>query len=76
MHIQQAHIEMHGKLTWCVGVCVDAQIPHNQKTRGGRFGTVGATTVLVRAWRGVWKLIKLESTRLIKYVTDVIASPQ
>ena len=74
MHIQQTHIAMHGKLTWCVGVCVDAQMP--PKTRGGRFGTVGATMALVRAWRGVWKLIELEGTRLIKYAVDVIASPQ
>ena len=29
---------------------------------------------LVRAWRGVWKLIELEGTRLIKYVADLIAS--
>ncbi|RVW25603.1 hypothetical protein CK203_107698 [Vitis vinifera] len=60
MHIQQTHIAMHGKLTWCVGVlcrCTNATQP---KTRGGRFGTIGATTALVRAWRGVWKLIELE----------------
>ena len=38
--------------------------------------TIGATMALVRAWRGVWKLIELEGTRLIKYAADVIASPQ
>ena len=76
MHIQQTHIAMHEKLTWCVGVRVDAQMSRNQKTRGGRFGTVGVTTALVRAWRGVWKLIELEGTRLIKYAADVIAYPQ
>ena len=31
MHIQQTHIAMHGKLTWCVVACVDAQMPRNQK---------------------------------------------
>ncbi|RVW68794.1 Retrovirus-related Pol polyprotein from transposon RE1 [Vitis vinifera] len=39
--------------------CTNATQP---KTRGGRFGTVGATTALVRAWRGVWKLIELEDS--------------
>ena len=48
MHIQQTHIAMHEKLTWRVGVRVDAQMPRNQKTQGGRFGTVGAITALVR----------------------------
>ena len=37
---------------------------------------VGATMALVRAWKGVWKLIELEGTRLIKYVENVITSPQ
>ena len=37
---------------------------------------IGATTTLVRAWRGVWKLIELEGTRLIKYAADVSAYPQ
>ena len=27
-------------------------------------------------WRGVWKLIELEGTRLIKYAAYVIAFPQ
>ena len=77
MHIQQTHIAMHGKLTWCVGICVDAQMSRNQKHEEVDLGrTIGATMALVRAWRGVWKLIGLEGTRLIKYVADVIASPQ
>ena len=41
MHIQQTHIEMHGKLTWCVGVCVGAQIPCNQKHEEVDLGWLG-----------------------------------
>ena len=60
-------------MRWCLCRCTNATQP---KTREGKFGTVGATTALVRVWRGVWKLIELEGTRLIKYAADVIASPQ
>ena len=37
---------------------------------------IEATTTLVRAWRGVWKAFELEGTGLIKYVAEVIISPQ
>ena len=41
MHIQQTHIAMHEKLTWCIGVCVDAQMSHNQKHEEIDLGRLG-----------------------------------
>ena len=46
-------------MRWCLCRWKNDMQP---KTQGGRFVMVGATTTLVRAWRGVWKLIELEGT--------------